>query len=246
VQIGVSAEAHPQQQPHHGRRCQSFGSRGAAVQVITSFGLGGNKISDEGARALAAAVEASASLIHLDLGSGVGITNDGAKALAAAVIKSNSMRHLELGDNQIGDEGAEALAVTIQTSTTLREVHLGGNEITDVGAKALALAVEGGTSLAELDLSNNHITDEGADALAAAVLASRTFEEPVLITMEDFSQCYDAFRLAGRLRIPRQQMLAFAGAVECRSAQGVPVTHMVRVDGDHAICARVLRFMLRR
>ena len=59
-------------------------------------------------RSIAAAVAASGSLAHLQLGRN-NFGDEGAKAMAAAVAASGSLTHLDLWRNDIGVEGAKAL-----------------------------------------------------------------------------------------------------------------------------------------
>ena len=64
--------------------------------------------------------------------------DDGAKALARAVEKSGAVQTLDLYGNAIGAEGAKALARALEKSATFRSLHMLLNEIGDEGAKALA------------------------------------------------------------------------------------------------------------
>jgi internalin A len=117
---------------------------------LISLNLSGNRISDDGARALAALT----GLTSLDLRLN-GIGADGARALAALT----GLTSLDLRLNRIGADGARALAaLTGLTSLDLRQ-----NEISDDGARALAAL----TNLTSLYLSGNGISADGARALAA-------------------------------------------------------------------------------
>ena len=69
------------------------------------MGLRDNKIGDEGATALAAAVAVSGSLAVLSLQAN-NIGDEGAKALAPAVAASSSLANIRLGGCGIGDEAA--------------------------------------------------------------------------------------------------------------------------------------------
>jgi Ran GTPase-activating protein (RanGAP) involved in mRNA processing and transport len=86
------------------------------------------------------------------------IGDEGAKALAAALEQNTTIIQLDLGVNQIGDEGAKVLAVALEHNTTLTQLSLWDNQIGDEGAKALAAALEQNTTLTQLNLRNNPIS----------------------------------------------------------------------------------------
>ncbi|EOD17301.1 hypothetical protein EMIHUDRAFT_244161 [Emiliania huxleyi CCMP1516] len=93
-----------------------------AAPRLEYLGLGGNKIGDEGCKALAAAL---------------------GKEGAAPRLKT-----LNLGGNQIGDEGCKALAAALKEGAAprLKTLNLGGNQIGDEGCKALAAALKEGAA----------------------------------------------------------------------------------------------------
>ncbi|GAQ89834.1 hypothetical protein KFL_005680010, partial [Klebsormidium nitens] len=140
----------------------------------------GNRIGDEGARALAEALGKEGTchaLQTLDLHSNdIGV--EGARALATALGKEGTcpnLQTLNLRYNQIGYDGAQALATALGkegTCPNLQTLDLYSYDIGDEGAQALATALgkEGTCSnLQTLDLSLNQIGDEGARALATAL-----------------------------------------------------------------------------
>jgi len=90
---------------------------------LFSLYLRGNRIGDEGARALAQS-EHLASLAHLDL-RGNRIGDEGARALAQSPHLA-SLTLLDLAYNGIGDEGTRALAQS-EHLASLTHLDLGGN-----------------------------------------------------------------------------------------------------------------------
>ena len=139
------------------------------------LGLNGNKISDRGAKALAAAFAEGAmpKLETLWLANNQ-IGDEGAVALAEAVGKGAlpKLEQLWLTGNQIGDEGAKALAEAVGKGAMpeLKELWLRDNQIGDEGAVALAEAVGKGAlpKLDELYLFNNKLSQTAKDAWEAA------------------------------------------------------------------------------
>ncbi|EOD22570.1 hypothetical protein EMIHUDRAFT_469610 [Emiliania huxleyi CCMP1516] len=143
--------------------------------------LEGNKIGDEGCKALAAALGkegAAPRLKELCLGRNQ-IGDEGCKALAAALGKEGAALRLETiyldGNSQVGDEGCKALAAALGKEGAvprLKNLYLRDNQIGDEGCKALAAALgkEGAVPrLKNLYLRDNQIGDEGCKALAAAL-----------------------------------------------------------------------------
>ena len=102
------------------------------------------------------------------------IGDDGAKALAQALQTNTTLQELEHGNNQVGDDGAKALAQVLQTNKTLQRLSLSSNQISDDGARALAQALQTNTTLQLLDLNDNQISDDGAKALAQALQTNTT------------------------------------------------------------------------
>ena len=101
------------------------------------------------------------------------ISDRGAKALAAAFAEGAmpKLEQLYLKNNQIGDKGAVALAEAVGKGALpeLKVLNLKGNQIGDEGAKALAEAVGKGAlpKLKTLNLSDNKLSQAAKDAWEA-------------------------------------------------------------------------------
>ena len=129
---------------------------------LTTLDLSMNKLSCDGARALAESLSHN-SLTSLNLDCN-GISDIGAQALAESLSHS-SLTSLNLDCNGISDIGARYLARSLPSSK-LKLLNLLGNKISCSGAQALADGLVNNSSLTTLDLSNNEILDDGAYALA--------------------------------------------------------------------------------
>jgi Ran GTPase-activating protein (RanGAP) involved in mRNA processing and transport len=137
-------------------------------QTLRELDLESNQIGDEGALALAEALAKNQTLTMLNLAHNkIGV--EGAQALAEALKRNQKLTILHLKDNRIGDGGAQALAKALETNQTLTEMALTGCQIGDAGAQALAKALETNQTLTWLHLSRNQIGNEGAEALAKAL-----------------------------------------------------------------------------
>jgi Ran GTPase-activating protein (RanGAP) involved in mRNA processing and transport len=130
--------------------------------IIGIYG-GGDMLGDEGAAAIAQAMEAEDVVQKLML-SEAHIGPRGAAALARAVAGSATLEELWLGGNEMGDRGAKAFAKALRANRHLRELLLYSNGISDIGAASLAAALSGNDSLHRLWLGVNDITDTGAAA----------------------------------------------------------------------------------
>jgi uncharacterized protein (TIGR02996 family) len=130
---------------------------------LTTLDLGGNKIGDEGAVALASSPHL-AKLTSLDLNMNE-IGDEGAVALASSRHLAN-LTTLGLYGNRIGAEGAKALAGSSHLAN-LATLDLRGNDIGDEGTEALAGSPHP-ANLTWLNLGRNGIGDEGAKALAGS------------------------------------------------------------------------------
>ena len=87
--------------------------------LLTFCRLYDNNIGDQGAIAIAKALEVNASLKILVLENN-NIGDDGAKALASALEVNASLKTLDLRVNKIGDAGATAIANAIAVNASLK------------------------------------------------------------------------------------------------------------------------------
>jgi len=140
----------------------------ANPRKFTQIDFNSQKIGDDGAIALASALQNHNGLTHLWLENNQ-IGAEGAIALANALQNHNGLTHLRLYNNQIGAEGAIALANALQNHNGLTHLWLYNNQIGAEGAIALANALQNHNGLTQLGLSNNQIGAEGAIALADAL-----------------------------------------------------------------------------
>ena len=112
----------------------------------------------------------SATRLHLQ---GNKISDRGAKALAAAFAEGAmpKLKELSLNNTQIGDEGAVALAAAFAEGAMpkLKKLDLACNQIGDEGAVALAEAVGKGAlpELKKLELQGNKLSQTAKDAWKA-------------------------------------------------------------------------------
>ena len=148
---------------------------------ILQVNLSGNECGPEGAKALAPAIRATASLTSINL-SDNNLTNYGrdmtgikaiADALVEASITSVGKDGLNLKDNYFGPEGWGAIFAAICSSqvSNITSVDASGENIGPEGAKLIGQALGNSVnpSMTSIDLRDNGFGPEGAKALAPAL-----------------------------------------------------------------------------
>ena len=151
--------------------------------------LSHNKLGPEGAKALAPALAANASLTKLNLSgnmiSGIGgehsdgsgalrgsFSVEGIQAIANALSKSKTIQSVDLSNNALAGlnlsghgtfhaEGVEAIAGALHVSASLTVLILKDNGLGPQGAKHLSDALKVNKSITELDISNGRGSSSG-------------------------------------------------------------------------------------
>ncbi|XP_078381804.1 uncharacterized protein LOC144664463 isoform X9 [Oculina patagonica] len=138
----------------HFSRVKAIQSDGTCSTQLTHLDLSGNKISSEGATALADALQSNRVLERLDLSSNK-IDCSGAAALAKALRPNRILTHLDLKSNDIGDLGALEFAETLEYNFTLAVLNLTSNPIGEVGVENLRLADQSTCTVKHSDPANH-------------------------------------------------------------------------------------------
>ena len=163
-------------------RIREYGMRDAmAISVAASVGgdrsngasllldLAHNLIGDDGALALASAIERNGRATALDLSYNF-VKRAGAVALGRC-LPHTKLRRLGLSHNPLGSLGTAALgsAIGLPGSAGLRSLKVAHVGMGAVGAVALAEGVAANKGLRLLDMSNNVLRTSGAMAIAGNV-----------------------------------------------------------------------------
>ncbi|KAF9911772.1 hypothetical protein EC991_002500 [Linnemannia zychae] len=141
--------------------------------TLTTLGLAGSSIGDNGAKTLAEVLKTNLTLTTLDLMNN-SIGYGGAQALSEALKTNSTLTTLILDGNSIGSHGVQTLSEALKTNSTLTTLHLSYNTIGDGGAKALAEALKTNLTLTTLELKNNWIGSGGAQPLSEALKTNST------------------------------------------------------------------------
>ena len=144
--------------------------------TLQELNLARNNITNEGAKKIAEAIQATKTLQKLNL-YGNNISDDGAVAISDSLKINVSLQELYLAWNNIETEGAKKIAEAIQATKTLQKLNLYRNKISDDGAVAISDSLKINVSLQELDLAQNNITTEGAKKIAEAIQATKTLQK---------------------------------------------------------------------
>ncbi|MFF2328095.1 MULTISPECIES: gala protein [unclassified Streptomyces] len=119
------------------------------------------------------AVARSPHAAHVLLGTN-SLGDEGAQAVADALDRDgHGLRTVYLGCNRIGADGATALAGALSEDDTVRALWLKRNPLGDAGVRALVPMLRRNTALRTLDLVNSGLTADALAALLA-VLSRRS------------------------------------------------------------------------
>ena len=148
----------------------------AQVDTLQKLDISGNKISDDGAIAFGACLNANTTLTEIDM-SWNNITCKGASVIAESIQVNTALQKLNISDNKICDDGAIAFGVCLNTNTALIELYMARTDITCKGASLIAEAIQVNTALQKLDISHNKISDDGAIAFCECLKTNTTLIE---------------------------------------------------------------------
>ncbi len=144
--------------------------------------LGQNAIGNQGAEAIAAAIQNNQVLTELILDE-VGVNDEGVKAIVAALQNNPAIATLNFDSNGvIGYEGAVAIA-SLLSKPSLSGLLLGRNNIGDAGAKFIGKALLKNVGLKLLDMRSNHVGNEGIGAIAEALEHNKDIQLSTLLLM---------------------------------------------------------------
>ena len=98
-------------------------SGSAGIHQFPSLDLGGNRVGDEGAAALAALCRLNPSITCLDLKANL-LGDVGAAALAEALLALSGLSVVDVSGNQLSSRGAVALSVAVKALPATRSLSL--------------------------------------------------------------------------------------------------------------------------
>eukprot|EP01028_Stygiella_incarcerata_P012405 TRINITY_DN75_c0_g1_i1.p2 TRINITY_DN75_c0_g1~~TRINITY_DN75_c0_g1_i1.p2 ORF type:complete len:388 (-),score=100.49 TRINITY_DN75_c0_g1_i1:2643-3806(-) len=135
-------------------------------------------IGDEEVILIAEGLETNTSVEILDF-TNCRITHEGVKQIAFALEKNASLKILLLwGNEKIGDEGISFVAEALKTNSSLVELDSGSCGIGVSGAKRIGEMLKKNTNLKKINLyDNGDIGDEGAMRIVEALEENASIEE---------------------------------------------------------------------
>ncbi|CAF4676889.1 unnamed protein product [Rotaria socialis] len=123
-------------------------------KTLRQLSLDGNKIEDDGAQHLAAALLSNTTLKTLQM-------SENSDNFCTIVEIAHTIRHdkrlnsLNLGNRQIGDQEVQCLIDTLKTNSTLVSLDLRNNNLSDIGIGLIADTLRKNTTLSRIDLTGN-------------------------------------------------------------------------------------------
>ena len=216
----------------------------AALKVLdVSF----NNVTDEGIRMVTELVRTCPSLHTLDLYHNK-ITDASVVELCEAICESPSMFKLDLSENKLTDVSGVKVAEALAACATLGEVNLETNPVTDVTALkvAEALRIVGKKHLKLVTLENTSVADLGAVAMLRAFAVNAWMPEMRVRGRQTTDLAYN-LQWQARTQIfatrPTLWLLMGRPLDERKSPCVLWRKFICRVDGDHAVWARVMDFL---
>ncbi|XP_029573923.1 nucleotide-binding oligomerization domain-containing protein 1 isoform X5 [Salmo trutta] len=128
-------------------------------KAIYYVGMWGNKIGDEGAKHFAEAIRNHPNLSAVSLAAN-GITFSGGRSLAAALKENTVLKSLWLHDNELTDDNAADFAEVIRSSTTIHQLWFINNKMTVNGVRLLASSLQYNPSITMLCMKDNLLSAE--------------------------------------------------------------------------------------
>jgi Ran GTPase-activating protein (RanGAP) involved in mRNA processing and transport len=150
---------------------------------LTQVNLAGLNIGNQGAYALAKALETNTHLTSLSLSYNL-ISASGAQSLLQSQCLKH-LQHLDLRYNSIGNDGALTLAKALHSGDwQLSSLSIRNNHLGTTGAMALLTALHYNSTLQHLDLSTNHLGNDVAYAIRSLLYNNTTLESLYLWSVD--------------------------------------------------------------
>jgi len=144
-----------------------------STKLVTQLDLTGNKIGDEGAKALAEVLKTKVVLNEINLGKN-NIGNEGAKGIGEALAVNTTLACLDLRDNRVGNEGIKAISRALKVNKTLIQLDMRSNKVGCEGITAISEVLKTNNKLEKLNLSGNKVGVEGAKAISELLKINTT------------------------------------------------------------------------
>ena len=145
--------------------------------TLHTLDMSDNEISDDEVIAISDCLKKNSSLEKLNLSKNeIKITNEGAKMIAEALQLNTTLKQLDLSINKIFDDGATAISNVLKSNITLQELNISHNNITNKGITKITEAIQINSTLQNINISKNHITTEGLLYLMEAVKNNCTLQ----------------------------------------------------------------------
>lgn len=172
---------------------------------VTTLNLDESTLGDEGAQAIAQAIQKGLPIQTLYLNTW-DIGRNGAISLAKVVKENRPLIQLSLKNSLIDDQGAVALGKALEQNTNLISLLISNNDIGPTGAIALAQGLESNQTLKELSLSLNNIWGENPQEFLDSLKNNSTLES-LDLSITDFPPLNNIAIAKGLVKIVNLKIL---------------------------------------
>ncbi len=209
--------------------------------------LCGNRLRDDGTKALSQLMTVNDAIVRLDLRSN-DIGGKGGEALFKALRQNSTLTSLDLSGlsginrNHIGIKGAAALSSMLQVNRVLCQINLGSNGMGADGIKLLCTGLKNNQVLTELDVSSNNMGFVGCEYLASSLrycCLKRLIMERNLIGDKGANMIATALKThpsvtLRHLNIAENKITAHGIRDICSMLKDDAMIHTIKLDGNEA------------
>ena len=135
------------------------------------------------------------------------ITKEGAKFLAPALENNKTLQFLDLSSNELGVYGVTLIAKALQKNSTLKSLNLFKNTFDVDGSRALREMLKVNNTIEFLEIGHNRIREKGLEAITEGILSQEKSKLKTLglrlnfINDDGFTRFFDEVVLSGMVTL---------------------------------------------
>ena len=138
------------------------------VQQLKELGLGGNGITKEAAKDIAAVINNNTLLTSIDIGYNK-LKSSGIIVIANSLKNLSYLKDVSFNNTQITEDAADEIAEMIANNSRIEQLFLGNNQLKAAGIQKICKKLKQISTIKLLGLGNNSITEEAAGDIAGVI-----------------------------------------------------------------------------